>query len=184
VGHASIDWDWQLPGLVIPALLIAAAVIARASDVRDGRARFAGRRVAMGLPALLAMAWLAHDWRAVQLQREASQRIEAVRVLGLDQKRYAEILSLLEGASWLNPDNAPRRGQAITMILAGKTAQARELLESITESDPYDFQAWKLLLYLYSSTGDEARYNRAALVLSSFHRSTSPRTPPELTPPD
>lgn len=168
LAHSSIDWDWQLPGLVLPVLLMASAASAGTGPDAPHGDRFALRRAVLAAPAIIAILWLAHDWRAVVLQREAYHRIESIRVLGLNPSRYDRIQALLGDATWLNPDNSPRRAQAIVMLLDGRRDEAVRVLEQIVRSDPNDFQAWKLLLYIYAESGDRANYSRVALVYSSF----------------
>ena len=167
LAHTSIDWDWQIPGLILPALLLVALLLASAEPPPPDSRRLPARLLVSAV-AVLAGLWLWHDWRAVVLQKEASTKIEAARILGFTPERYAAIDSRLRAAEWLNPDSAPTRTRALAMMLDGRPNEAVTLLERLIVDDNADYYAYALLANAYFQAGNHQGFlnaERAMLLL-------------------
>ncbi|MEI6664444.1 MAG: hypothetical protein WCL20_09130, partial [Actinomycetes bacterium] len=167
LAHTAIDWDWQIPGLILPALLLVALLLASAEPPPPDSRRLPARLLISAV-AVLAGLWLWHDWRAVVLQKEASTKIEAARILGFTPERYAAIDSRLRAAGWLNPDSAPTRTRALAMMLDGRPNEAVTLLERLIVDDNADYYAYALLANAYFQAGNHQGFlnaERAMLLL-------------------
>jgi hypothetical protein len=143
LSHSFVDWDWQLPGFVLAVLMLAAIPLAALDPIPDGRSH-APSRAALALLAAASTFWFWHSWHALQLQREASTKIEAATILGWSPRRYAETEKLLRDATWLNPDPSPQILLVNTESEAGHTTLALEEATRLTNSNPEYWLAWQI----------------------------------------
>lgn len=171
LGHTAFDWDWQLPGIMLPGMLVLSGLVAQADHHDTQLRRSAASRATVAVLALLACAWLYHDWRSAHLIEEAGSKLDAARVLGFTADRRSSIDGLLTRADWLSVDSEAPRARAITAILAGDTGEGVNQLKQILADDPYDYLSWVALARVSFRTGNKADLALAQRALQAFHPS-------------
>lgn len=145
--HAAVDWDWQLPGVVLPALLVGAcAVVAARNDVHPrplDRARWA----LIGSLALVG-AFSAYTLAADRALARASSAVLA--------DRLDAAVTSARRASSLEPWAAePWQVRAQAELQRGNLAAARASLRRALARTPGDWRLW--LDLALASKGAERR---------------------------
>ncbi|MEI7889831.1 MAG: hypothetical protein WCI34_05935, partial [Actinomycetes bacterium] len=145
VSHSSIDWDWQLPGVVLPVLALMSTLISNDSTTAKPTASARANSLALVVIASMSILWLAHSWEAAILQREATVKTRAAEVLGWTPARYQSAVSLLKDAAWLNPNPSPRFDLTQIYLQNGHPREAARLALQTAESNPGAWFAWAMV---------------------------------------
>jgi len=145
VSHSSIDWDWQLPGVVLPVLALVATLIS--TDATTATPDRSARVQSFALVAIAAVSilWLGHAWEAAALQREAAVKAKAADVLGWTPERYRSAVALLKGASWLNPNPSPRYDLTQVYLENDRPQEAFRLARQTADDNPGAWFAWAMV---------------------------------------
>ena len=112
-------------------------------------------RVAVGVVAVLVIAWLAVLVRDVRLQERA---VEDSRP-GATRAELDAAAADLRRARYLNPDREPDIALAVVENARGRQAQAIALIEDVVRAEPDNLLAWELLAVY--ARGDRAAVGRA-----------------------
>ncbi|MCX6387402.1 MAG: hypothetical protein NTX07_01570 [Solirubrobacterales bacterium] len=165
LAHSAVDWDFQIPGLMLPMILLVSAVLAvnTEHDAKHVAASESSWRHALLMTLACVMAassiiWLGHLWEARALQREASLKTDAAEILGWTPARYRETTKLLKDAAWLNPDPRPRVDLAIVYWKSDHRALAVQTLQKVVRDNPGWWFGWQLLWKYGAETGNPAAY--------------------------
>ena len=165
LAHSAVDWDFQIPGLMLPMILLVSAVLAvnTEHDAKHVAASESSWRHAllMTLACVIAASsiiWLGHLWEARVLQREASLKTDAAKVLGWTPARYRETVRLLKDASWLNPNPSPRLDLATVYWNNGHLALAVQTLQKIVKDNPGLWPGWEILWIYGVATHNPAAF--------------------------
>jgi hypothetical protein len=113
-------------------------------------------RVALVAVAAVAVAWLAYDLRALNL--DAQGRAEAG--VARDPSQVNRALSLFSRAAHGNADPAPRIDEANFLLRIGQTAKAAGVLNAVARANPGNLVAWSLLLS--ATPASDPRHAKAA----------------------
>jgi predicted Zn-dependent protease len=120
-------------------------------------------RVAVGLVAIVALAWLA------VMERDARLQAQAVAASGrLDVPGNAERAeSAFRRARSLSPDTAPDVGRALLYLALERRTDATTLLEDVLSREPENLTAWAVLFNVARghdpATAERARAARRRL---------------------
>ncbi|MCX6393393.1 MAG: O-antigen ligase family protein [Solirubrobacterales bacterium] len=164
VSHSSIDWDWQLPGVVLPVLALVAALIS--TDATTSKPKSARvQSIALVAIAAVSILWLGHAWEAATLQREAAVKTKAADVLGWSPERYHSTVTLLKDASWLNPNPSPRYDLTQVYLENNHPREAARLARQTAEDNPGVWFAWAMVWQ--ARMGSDGTYAILALVRSN-----------------
>jgi heme exporter protein D len=164
--HAAVDWDWELPALLLavafPALAVLGDPAPRAAPVRS-RLLPAGAAVAVGAFALFTLLGniaLADSSNASDATRWKQAESDARSALGL--------------VPW---SAEPDRKLAIAQAGFGRIAAAQESLRDAVDREPRDWSLW----YQLSQVTTGAEHRRA---LAQANRLNPNRTDGEAAPDD
>jgi len=165
LSHSAVDWDFQIPGLMLPVILLVSAILAVnvGSDAGEVNATPSAwkqtllKTLASAL-AIISMLWLGHLWEANALQSQARVKADAAEVLGWTPARYRETVRLLKDASWLNPDPDPGVDLATVYWKAGHPALAVQTLQTVVKDNPGWWFGWQLLWIYGVATHNAAAY--------------------------
>jgi hypothetical protein len=113
-------------------------------------------RAAVGLVAVILLAWLGVMERDAYLQSRAVDAAGRLDVPGNAERAAADF----RAARLLNPDTAPDVGLALLHQSAGRRVQAAALLEDVLRREPENLTAWGLL-YNVARGADPATARRA-----------------------
>ncbi len=146
--HAVVDWDWEMPGIMVPALVCAAALLA-AADRRDAPSLLTPRVRAGGVAAALVLAVVAFVGVVGSSALSASET-------ALAKGRYGEAASQArKAARWSRWSPQPWRVLGDVQVHQGNEAAARESYRKAISKDRSD---WTLWYDLYTaSSGAEAQ---------------------------
>jgi hypothetical protein len=146
--HATVDWDWEMPAVMISALACAAALLA-AADRRDAPSLLSPRVSAAAIVAGLALAVVAFVGVIGASALAASDD-------ALTKGRYDEAKSQArKAARWWRWSPDPWRQLGDAQAAGGDENAARESYRKALSKDGSD---WNLWYDLYTvSTGDESR---------------------------
>ena len=98
-------------------------------------------RLAVAVVALVAIGWLA------VMERDARLYERGIAAGGSldDPDTIARAQADLEDARLMSPDRTPDIGRALVLSTAGRTSEARALLEDVVRSEPDNLSAWTAL---------------------------------------
>jgi Tetratricopeptide repeat len=98
-------------------------------------------RLVLAVVALSAIGWLA------VMERDARLYDRGIAAGGSldDPKRIARAEADLEGARLLSPDRTPDVGRSLVLWTAGRSREARALLEDVVRAEPDNLSAWTAL---------------------------------------
>jgi predicted Zn-dependent protease len=113
-------------------------------------------RVAVGLAALVVVAWLGAMERDARLQARGVAAAESPHVEG----NLARAADDLRAARFLNPDTAPDVGRAAVYNAGGRWREAIALLADVLRREPDNIEAWGVL-FLVARDRDPAAAARA-----------------------
>ena len=165
LAHSAVDWDFQIPGLMLPMILLVSAVLAVNTEPHAAGSNASGFRSRQTLLVTFASAlaavsiiWLGHVWEAKMLQNQARVKTDAAEVLGWTPARYRETVRLLKDASWLNPSPGPRFDLATVYWKSGHRALAVQTLQKIVKDNPGWWLGWQLLWTYGVATNNAAAF--------------------------
>jgi predicted Zn-dependent protease len=98
-------------------------------------------RLAVGLVAVLVLAWLAVMERDTRLQQRG---IEASGRLGVTGNE-ARAESAFRDARFLNPDTTPDVGRAVMYLASERRPEAVAVLRDVLRREPENLTAWSVL---------------------------------------
>jgi predicted Zn-dependent protease len=104
----------------------------------DGGVRTA--RVATLLLALVVCAWFALGIRQAHETAKATDLVTSGS--SLTGRQLADVQSWLDSAATLNPDSTVDIVRAQALIKAGRARAAERLMESLTQREPLNLEAW------------------------------------------
>ena len=183
LAHSAVDWDFQIPGLMLPVILLLGAILAVNTEPDVGDAGPTARRWKQALLKTLACAlaavsiiWLIHMWEAKALQSQARVKSDAAEVLGWTPARYRETVRLLKDASWLNPSPGPRFDLATVYWKADRHALAVKTLQKLVKDNPGWWLGWQLLWTYAAQEGNPVAFEAKmkALELRDIFHPPSP----------
>jgi hypothetical protein len=157
LGHAGVDWDWQVPGLTLAAIWCACGALA-AGD-QTAHLRLIGKRRAGAIAAIAAIAILAVFGLAGNRDLALSQ---AAATRG-DFRRAAADASA--AARWQPWSYLPWMASGQAEQAAGHISRARVAYAAATRRDPGRWDAW-LALAGVSTSSERAAAVRRALELN------------------
>jgi hypothetical protein len=101
-------------------------------------------RAALVAGAIVAVAWLAHGVRALDLAVDGRATLAAAGSPP-DARAAERALASFRAASRRNPDPAPTLDEATLLLSLGRTAEAARVLEEVTRVNAGNVRAWALL---------------------------------------
>ena len=135
VGHAALDWDWEMPAVTLCGLTFAGCLLA-AGRSKSTPVVLGARARAVGVPALLIVSGFAFvamtGNRALGQAERASDRADPVTVT-----RHAR-----KAASWTPWSSEPLRLEADAALEQGLFARARRLYRQAIDKDPNNWELW------------------------------------------
>jgi hypothetical protein len=135
VGHAALDWDWEMPAVTICGLAFAGCLLIAGRSGSQPLALEWRTRV-VGVPVLLMASGFAFvamtGNRALGQAERASDRADAAAVT-----RHAHT-----AASWTPWSSEPIRLQADAALERGAVARARRLYVKAIAKDPRNWELW------------------------------------------
>ncbi len=159
LAHSAVDWDFQLPGVMLLAIGLAAALV-----TRGGRTRSRSRGQTLGIRAgILAAVFVTGVAAAVgYVGNSAIATSDAAAA----QHDWGQALTAARRAKTWSPWSAdPLERIAVASLGAGHRAVARTYLERAAAKDPSNWLYWAELSLV--STGNEhARADREASMLN------------------
>jgi tetratricopeptide (TPR) repeat protein len=137
LGHAAVDWDWELPGVTVPALACAVALLVvrpeRTAPVVPGpRLRFAGAAVAIVLAGISIVGLVGSS--AVSASEEATDASPPNYAKAEDEARKARRWARWSSEPW------QRLGEA--QLGRGDAAAARESFQRAVSEEPTNWLLW------------------------------------------
>ncbi len=144
LSHSSIDWDWQVPGLMFTVGLLAAAVVYAPRKGFD-TSEATGLKIVGALLAVLALTWTSHLWEAKTLRNEAQAMVSTAKVLGWTPRREDYVVKRLHEAAWLNPDPLPRAELSVALYDMGDTKAAAQEAIAVARANPDWWFGWALV---------------------------------------
>lgn len=148
LAHAAVDWDFQLPGVMLLAIGLASALVTRGG----GRTRSRSRRHTLGIRAgILAAVFVTGVAAAVgYVGNSAIARSDAAAA----QHDWGQALAAARRAKTWSPWSAePLERIAVASLGAGHRAVARTYLERAAAKDPSNWLYWAELSLV--STGNQ-----------------------------
>jgi hypothetical protein len=119
-------------------------------------------RIALGLVAVVILAWLGLMERDAHLQERGVDAASQMIVSGTPTPEgFRSAESDLRASRLLRPDTTPDLHRAVLYRVHGHERQSQELLEDIVEREPDNVIAWNVLLSL-TRERDPAVARRAA----------------------
>jgi hypothetical protein len=135
VGHAALDWDWEMPAVTICGLTFAGCVLMAARNTSRPVALGSSARV-VGVPALLIVSGFAFvamtGNRALGQADRASDRADPAAAA-----RHART-----AASWTPWSSEPIRLEADAALERGALTRARRLYAKAIAKDPRNWELW------------------------------------------
>jgi hypothetical protein len=98
-------------------------------------------RVGLAALAVVAVAWLAYDLRALSLDAQGRAQARVAR----STPQVERALSLFADAARGNADPTPRIDEARFLLSLGRTRQAVGVLDTVVHTNPGNVLAWSLL---------------------------------------
>jgi O-antigen ligase len=134
LGHAAVDWDWEVPAVTATALLLGASIVALA---RDGASLpLTLQRRLLGLAALLplvAAAAVAHAGnRALSASVEAIERGDGREALAKARR----------ARTWMPWSYEPWQRLGEAYLVGGRPDAARSALREALERDDAEWSVW------------------------------------------
>jgi O-antigen ligase len=135
LGHAALDWDWEMPAVTICGLTFAGCMLIAARDMSRPVALGSRTRV-VGVPILLAASGFAFvamtGNRALGQADRASDRADPSAVT-----RHAR-----RAVTWTPWSSEPIRLEADAALERGAVRQARRLYAKAIAKDPRNWELW------------------------------------------
>ena len=152
--HAAIDWDWELPAVILPALLTGAALLVAARrdhKVVDLRGPARAAVVVLLLVAALAALGGVVGNRTLDRSRQATV-----------EERFADATAEARRAARLAPWSAePLQALGEAQLQQGKLAEARRSFRRAIAKDGGDWELWLDLAYASDGTARRTAALRA-----------------------
>jgi len=144
--HASLDWDWELPGLTLVAAVLAGLLLAGAEPGGPAppRRRATAARAGLGLLAVAILLPLAAAYRARTLAERAGELRERAGE-AMSEPQFREIRGLLRRAQRWNPDPDPEVVEAQILLDRERPYDAVAPLRAAVAAEPRNAAAWALL---------------------------------------
>ena len=149
--HAALDWDWELPGVMLCGLLCGAALVAKAD----------GPQIRVRMPAIAAA--LAGAAAVFVLQVGNSAQSAASHALD-DGNLSAATHDARRADDWQPWSTQPRLLLGEAQLAAGNVDVAARTFTALTRRDPGDWELWyQLALATSGATRHDARARAIAL---------------------
>jgi hypothetical protein len=155
LGHAAVDWDWELTAVTVPALLCGACLVLLGADGTRTRAlglrprvALAGAAVALGAFALVGLVGAS----ALSGSQDAAAH-------GNFAKAAARARTAERYAPW---SAAPLQALGEAQLAAGEVDAAAATLRRAVAREPGDFNLWLDLARALDGTARDAALARAA----------------------
>jgi hypothetical protein len=141
-------------------------------------------RAALVAVAIVAVAWLGHGVRALDLAEEGRETVAAAGQPP-DAGAVESALASFRAASRRNPDPAPSLDEATLLLAVGRTPEAVRVLEEMTRVNRGNVRAWGLLAAA-TAQGDPERSQQADRELRRLYGRVQPGpvSTPTLRAPD
>lgn len=149
--HAALDWDWELPGVMLCGLFCGAALVAKAD----------GPQIRVRMPAMATA--LAGAAAVFVLQVGNSAQTAASHALD-DGRPAAAAHDARRANHWQPWSTQPHLLLGESQLEAGNVEAAARTFTSLTRRDPGDWELWyQLALATTGTTRDDARARAIAL---------------------
>jgi hypothetical protein len=147
--HCLIDWDWQVPGLMLAIIALAAVPLAMSSLPSDRAEpqRHALQRIAIAAVAIPVIAWFALLSQELALENKAVSTIDAAQILGWNSERYSRVQSELADAQQFTPDPRPSIWGFIAAQRTHNAADSERLARDVLAANQGSWFAWQMLAY-------------------------------------
>ena len=154
--HCLIDWDWQVPGLMLVIVLLAAVPIAAverfAAGARPNSRNQSVAKIALATAALLGASWFGWSIRSLQLENRAQAVAASAEILGWTPDRWQRVQRDLNDASRWSPDPSAQIWLAYDAVKSGHSQEFLRLAKQIAANNPESWLAWRLLEQAARST--------------------------------
>ena len=147
--HSLIDWDWQLPGLMLMVVMLAAVPLGAIerwarSESRAQRKRPIGR-LALTVVALVGAGWFAWSLQSLRLENRAQRIATSAELLGWTPNRWARVERDLTDASTWSPDPSAQISLAIAAASSKHPQLGLRIAKQVASNNPESWFAWSLL---------------------------------------
>ncbi len=161
--HCVIDWDWQVPGLMLAVALMAAVPLANTSQPTGLPASRSNviQRIAIAVLSVGLIAWFALLSRGLALETNAISTAKAAQLLGWNADRYSRVQAELADAQKFDPDQSPTIWAFIASQQAHKSADSERFAREVLSNNMGSWFAWRMLAYA-TRTSNPAESARAA----------------------
>ena len=152
--HCVIDWDWQVPGLMLAVALLAAVPLAntsRPSGISASRSHVLQRLAIAALSAGL-IAWFALLSNGLALETRAIATLNATQLLGWNPERYSRVQEELADAQKFDPDPSASIWAFLAAKQAHKDADSDRLAREVLSNNPGSWFAWQMLSFATRTT--------------------------------
>ena len=150
--HAALDWDWELPGVMLCGLLCGAALVTAAGGEPQLRVRFPAVAIALAGAAAVFVLQVGNS-----AQSAASHALD-------DGRLAAAAHDANRADDWQPWSTQPRLLLGESQLAAGDVKAAAGTFTSLTRRDPGDWELWyQLALASTGATRDDARVRAIAL---------------------
>jgi O-antigen ligase len=151
--HAALDWDWQMPAVVVPTLLFGVCVLAGPRRVAR-HDRSSARQLSLVCSAAAAVAAAAAGI-GTQSLAEASRLLNEHSLAAADR-------AAATAAAWQPWSAEPLRVRGEIAVAAGASGDARRLFAQAVRLDPNDVRTWFDLARVGSSAERHQALTRLA----------------------
>ena len=147
--HCVIDWDWQVPGLMLAIIALAAVplAISRKPPDRLGPKRHALQRIGIAAVSIAVIGWFGLLSHELKIETGAISTIDAAQILGWNSERYARVQSQLAEAQRHNPDPRPSIWAFIVAQRTRNATDSERLARDVLSSNKGSWFAWQMLAY-------------------------------------
>jgi hypothetical protein len=160
LAHSAVDWDFQLPGVMLLAIALAAALVTRGGGRGGSRSR--GRVLGIRAGVLAVMLVTAAAAAVGYVGNSAIARSDAAAA----RHDWGQALAAARQAKTWSPWSAePLERMAVASLGAGHRAVARTYLERAAAKDPSNWLYWAELS-LVSAGSQHVRADREASILN------------------
>jgi hypothetical protein len=111
--------------------------------------------------ALVAVAWLALSLRAIRLEADGRELVEAGQRAPLRPSQLSEGLDTLRRAQRFSEDSEPRLAEAALLAGAGRHDDAIGVAQRVVNDEPENLEGWVVLYLGAAVTDDRALAARA-----------------------